>query len=75
MLVKECSKFSKPGFNNTWTVSFHKFKLDLEKAEETDQIANIHWIIKEFRKKTFTSVYWLHQSLCLCGSQQTVENS
>ena len=29
------------------------FKLDLEKAEETDQIANIHWIVekaREFRK-------------------------
>ena len=37
--------------------NFQMFKLVLEKAEETDQIANIHWIIKEFRKKTFTSVY------------------
>ena len=30
------------------------FKLDLEKAEETDQIANIHWIIenaRDFQKK------------------------
>ena len=34
-LVKECSKFSKPGFSNTWTVNFQMFKLDLEKAEET----------------------------------------
>ena len=36
MLVKYCSKFSKPGFNSTWTVNFKldsKFKLDLEKAE------------------------------------------
>ena len=29
-------KFSKPGFNNTWTVNFHMFKLDLEKAEEPE---------------------------------------
>ena len=36
MLVKECSKFSKPGFNSTWTVNFQMFKLDLEKAEEPE---------------------------------------
>ena len=33
MLVKSCSKFSKSGFSNTWTVNFQMFKLDLEKAE------------------------------------------
>ena len=33
-LVKQCSKFSKPVFNNTWTTNFQMFKLDLEKAEE-----------------------------------------
>ena len=36
MLVKQCSKFSKPGFSNTWTVNFQMFKLDLEKAEESE---------------------------------------
>ena len=35
-LVKYCSKFSKSGFSNTWTVSFQMFKLDLEKAEEPE---------------------------------------
>ena len=35
-LVKWCLKFSKPGFNSTWTVNFHMFKLDLEKAEEPE---------------------------------------
>ena len=29
-------KFSKRGFNNTWTVNFQMFKLDLEKAEEPE---------------------------------------
>ena len=29
-------KFSKPGFNNTWTVNIQIFKLDLEKAEEPE---------------------------------------
>ena len=35
-LVKSCSKFSKPGFSNTWTVKFQMFKLVLEKAEEQE---------------------------------------
>ena len=35
-LVKECSKFSKPGFSNTWTVNFQMFKLVLAKAEEPE---------------------------------------
>ena len=35
-LVKYCSKFSKPSFNNTWIVNFQTFKLDLEKAEEPE---------------------------------------
>ena len=30
------SKFSKPGFNSTWTMNFQMFKLDLEKAEEPE---------------------------------------
>ena len=36
MLAKYCSKFSKPGFNSTWTVTFQMFKLDLEKAKEPE---------------------------------------
>ena len=41
-----------------WTMNFQMFKLDLEKAEEPDQIANICWIIKkqESSIKTSTSV-------------------
>ena len=35
-LVKARSKFSKPGFNSTWTVNFQVFKLVLEKAEEPE---------------------------------------
>ena len=30
----QLSKFSKPGFNSTWTMNFQTFKLDLEKAGE-----------------------------------------
>ena len=43
-----------------------------------DQIANIHWIMekaKEFQKKHIFLLYWLCQSLWLCGSQESVENS
>ena len=43
-----------------------------------DQIANICWIIekaREFQEKRLFLLYWLCQSLGLCGSPQTVENS
>ena len=33
---KVCSKFSKSGFNSTWTMNFHMCKLDLENAEEPE---------------------------------------
>ena len=36
MLVKWGLKFSKPGFNSTWTVKFQMFKLVLEEAEEPE---------------------------------------
>ena len=36
MLVKKCSKFSKPGFSNMWTVNFRMFKLVFKKAEESE---------------------------------------
>ena len=36
MLTKQCSKFSKLGFNSMWTKSFQMFKLDLEKAEDPE---------------------------------------
>ena len=64
---------------------FQLFRLHLEKADQaafrksrgtTDQIANIHWIIKkqESSRKTSTSAL-LTMPKTLCGSQQTVENS
>ena len=38
-----------------------------------DQIANIHWINEKVKvtKRYLFMLYWLCQSLCLCGSQQT----
>ena len=40
-----------------------------------DQIANIHHKSKRVPEKHLFLLYWLCQSLWLCGSQQTVENS
>ena len=43
-----------------------------------DQIANIRWIMEKSKRvpeKHLFLLYWLCQSLWLCGSQQTMENS
>ena len=72
MLVKKCSKFSKSGFNNTWTVNFKMFKLILEKAEEPEiKLPTSTGSSKkqESSRKTSILLYWLCQSLWLCGSQ------
>ena len=76
-LVKSCSKFSKPGFNSTWTVNFQMFKLVLEKAEEPEikLPTSAGSLKKQVPEKHLFLLYWLCQSLWLCGSQQTVENS
>ena len=51
MLAKSCSKFSKPGFNSTWTMNFQMFKLVLEKAEGPEiNNADMRWIIKKARE-------------------------
>ena len=71
-LVKQCSKLSKPGFNSMWTVNF-QIEGGLWKARGTrDKIVNICWIIKkarEFQKEHLFLLYWLFQSLWLCGWQ------
>ena len=69
-------KFSKPGFNSAWTLSFQIFKLDLEKAEEPEiklPISAGSLKKQESSRRAAILLYWLHQSLQLCGSQQTVE--
>ena len=35
-VAKQCSKFSKPGFNNMLTMNLQMFRLDLEKAKEPE---------------------------------------
>ena len=74
MLVKWRLKFSKPGFSNTWTVNFQMFKLVLEKAEEPEfKLPTFAGSSKSKRvsEKHLFQLYWLCQSLLLCGSQQT----
>ena len=76
-LAEQCSKFPKPGFNSTWTVNFQMFKVDLEKAEEQEtKLPTLCCITEQARvpKKHLFLLYWLSQSLWLCGSHQTVEN-
>ena len=77
-LAKLCSKFSKSGFNSTWSKNFQMFKLYSEKAEEPEiklpTFIGSSKKTREFPKKHLL-FYWLHQSLWLCGSQQTVEHS
>ena len=66
ILVKECSKFSKPGFNSTWTVNFQRFKLDLERQK--NQRSNCQHLLDHHKSKGVPEkhlflLYWLHQSL------------
>ena len=56
-------KFSKLGFNSTWTESFQMFKLDLEKAEEPEiklPTSIGSWKLKKILEKPLLLLYWLH---------------
>ena len=71
-LANYCSKFSKPVFSNMWTVNFQIFKLVLEKAEEPEiKLPTLldHGKSKRVIEKHWFLLYWLCQSLRLCGSQ------
>ena len=76
-LVKECSKFSKLGFNNTWTMNFQIFKLVSEKAEEPE--IKLSTCTRSSKKQESSRKTSISASLTtlkyLCGSEQTVENS
>ena len=66
-----------PGFSNTWTMNFQISKQFLEKTEGSEiKLATSagSWKEQESSRKTSTSAL-LCQSLWLCGSQSTVENS
>ena len=60
-----------------WTMNFQMFKLVLEKADKSEinrQHLLDHRKSKGVPEKHLFLLYWLCQSLWLCGSQQTVEN-
>ena len=60
-----------------WTENFQTYKLDLEKAEEPEQIANIHRIIEK-AKELQKNIYFCFIDYIKafdCESQQTLENS
>ena len=58
ILVKLCSKSFNLGFDSMWTENVQKFKLDLQKAEETAQISNIHQILEKARE--FQIYFWFN---------------
>ena len=57
MLATYCSKFSKWGFNNTWTENFQMFKLVFKKAEEPEIKLLISVVsskkAREFQRNTY----------------------
>ena len=68
-----CSKSFKLGFSNRWTKNFQVSMLDLENKRSYCQYTLDHRKSKRVPEKHLYC--WLCQSLWLCGSQQTVENS
>ena len=76
ILSMESSKFSKRGYNSTWTKNFQMFKLDLEKAEEPEiKLPTYVGSLKKQENSRKTSSVSLTTLKPLCGSQKTVENS
>ena len=78
MRVRLYSKSFKLGFSSTWTKNFQMYKLALENVEEPE--IKLLTFFGSYRKqgnsrKTSTSASGLLESLWLCGSHQTVENS
>ena len=67
MLPKYCLKFSKPGFNNMWTMNFHMFRIDLQKPEEPEIKSSTFAGSSKKRvpEKYLLFLYWLCQSLWL----------
>ena len=78
MLARLCSISFKLGFNNTKTENFEMYKLDLEKAEESEIKLTTSIVSakkQEISRKKSTSALLTVAKAFDCGSQQTVENS
>ena len=71
-------KILKLGFSSMWTKNFQMYQLRLERAEESE-IKLPTFVGSQIKqgnsRKTSILFHWLHQSLWVWGSQQTVENS
>ena len=68
-LVKSCSKLSKPGYSNMWTINFQMFKLVLEKAEEPEiKLPTSAGSLKkqEISRKTYISALYVCVCVCVC---------
>ena len=81
-LISQASKITlkilQVQLQSMWTMNFQMFKLDLEKAEETEiklPTPLDHRKSKRIPEKHLFLLCWLCQSLWLYGLQQTVENS
>ena len=78
MLAKQCSKFSKPGFNRMCTktsrCSSWIWKRQRNQRSNCQHTLD-HWKSKRVSEKHLFLLYKLCQSLWLYGSRQTVENS
>ena len=74
-LAKYCSKFSKSGFNSTWTVNF---QAGFRKGRGTrSKISNIRWNIKkarEFQKNIY--FFFIDYAKAFdCADHSKLENS
>ena len=58
-----------------WTVNFQMSKLDLEKAEETDKIANIRCIIEKAREFQKNICFIDYAKAFDCVDHNKLENS
>ena len=77
-LVKYCSKFSKAGFSNTWTVNFLMFKLVLEKAEEPEiklPTSAGSWKKQESSRKNIYFCFIDYAKALDCVDRNKLENS
>ena len=70
MLANWCSKSSKPGFSNTWTVNSLMFKLVLEKAEKPEirlPTSAGSWKKQESsRKRSTSALLTIPKTLTVC---------
>ena len=78
MPVRLCSKSFKVGFSSTWMKNFQMYSWVLKR--QRNQRSNCQHLLDHRKSKRVSGkhqllLYWLHQGLWLCGSQQYVENS